>query len=95
MRFNGVFFDILVHSAGMKLFVSLNRSLWEGMLQDNEMSAAAAVLRSSRVKFIKLIHRVVKLLHFLLCGMCGISKTSAAFFFFFSFLFIKRIKNLE
>lgn len=58
MRFNGVFFDILVHSAGMKLFVSLNRSLWEGMLQDNEMSAAAAVLRSSRVKFIKLIHRV-------------------------------------
>lgn len=66
MRFNGVFFDILVHSAGMKLFVSLNRSLWEGMLQDNEMSAAAAVLRSSRVKFIKLIHRVVKLLHFLL-----------------------------
>lgn len=86
MRFNGVFFDILVHSAGMKLFVSLNRSLWEGMLQDNEMSAAAAVLRSSRVKFIKLIHRVVKLLHFLLCGMCGISKTSAAFFSFLFFL---------
>lgn len=83
MRFNGVFFDILVHSAVMKLFVSLNRSLWEEMLQDNEMSAAAAVLRSSRVKFIKLIHRVVKLLHFLLCGMCGISKTSTAFFLFF------------
>lgn len=86
MRFNSVFFDILVHSAGMKLFVSLSSSLWEAMLQDNEMSPAAAVLRSSRVKFIKLIHRVVKLLHFLLYGMCGISKTSADFFFlFFSF----------